>query len=104
MMQKYNKNKPIVYNTLQMYRHDKLNFLKEQHKLAKEKNYYLGFKLVKGAYMEKENDRAEEKGYISPICKNKEATDLSFNNGLEYVLDNLDYMSLFSVTHNEASS
>ena len=103
MMAKYNTEKAIVYNTLQMYRHDRLGYLKEQHELAKEKNYFLGFKLVRGAYMEKENDRAEDKGYPTPICKDKAATDINFNNGVKYMLDNLDSMSLFAGTHNEDS-
>lgn len=104
MMQKYNTDKPIVFNTLQMYRHDRFDFLKAQHRLALENNYYLGYKLVRGAYMEKENDRAEDKGYQSPICKNKAATDANFNNALNYVIDHLDTISLFSGTHNEESS
>ena len=104
MMQKYNTEKPIVYNTLQMYRHDRMEFLKEQHHLAVNGGYYLGFKLVRGAYMEKENERAKEKGYPTPICKNKEATDRNFNTGLEYMLDHIDVMSLFAGTHNEESS
>ncbi len=104
MMKKYNKEKPIVFNTLQMYRHDRLAFLKKQYLEAKKENYFLGYKLVRGAYMEKENERAEEKGYKSPICKNKAATDDNFNQGIEYVLDNLDCMSLFAGTHNEESS
>ena len=104
MMQKYNTEKPIVYNTLQLYRHDRLAFLKAQHLHAKAHGYFLGFKLVRGAYMEKENDRAAEHGYVSPICKDKEATDFNFDNGLDYMLDNLEHMSLFSGTHNENSS
>ncbi|MFV9551034.1 proline dehydrogenase family protein [Algibacter sp. PT7-4] len=104
MMQKYNTEKPVVYNTLQMYRHDRLAFLKEEHKKAKEANYFLGYKLVRGAYMEKENDRAQEKGYESPICKSKALTDENFNKGLHYIVDNLDIMSLFAGTHNEDSS
>jgi proline dehydrogenase len=104
MMQKYNIKKPVVFNTLQMYRHDRINFLKQQHALAKAKGFYLGYKLVRGAYMEKENDRAEEKGYLSPICNSKNATDINFDAGLKYVLDNLNDMSLFSGTHNEESS
>ena len=87
-----------------MYRHDRLHFLKQQHQLAKNKNYYLGFKLVRGAYMEKENERAEEMEYVSPICKNKAATDLNFDEALKYMVDNLDCMALFAGTHNEASS
>ena len=104
MMQKYNTEKPIVYNTLQMYRHDRLTYLKAQHLHAKGNGYFLGFKLVRGAYMEKENDRAVEKGYLSPICLDKKTTDTNFDNGLNYMLDNLEYMSLFSGTHNEESS
>ena len=104
MMEKYNTEKPIVYNTLQMYRHDRLDFLKEEHKKAKIGKYFLGYKLVRGAYMEKENERAEEKGYKSPICKSKALTDENFNAGLRYILDNLDCMSVFAGTHNEDSS
>ncbi len=104
MMQKYNTEKPIVYNTLQMYRHDRLAFLKNEYQKAKDGNYYLGYKLVRGAYMEKENDRAKEKGYTSPICISKLATDKNFDEGLKYTIDNLDYISLFAGTHNEESS
>ena len=100
----YNTEKPIVYNTLQMYRHDRLAFLEKEHEKAKKGNYFLGFKLVRGAYMEKENDRAEEKDYKSPICESKFETDQNFNNGLYYMMDHLDCMSLFAGTHNEDSS
>ncbi|MEP5341473.1 MAG: proline dehydrogenase family protein [Algibacter sp.] len=104
MMEKYNKEKPIVYNTLQMYRHDRLDFLITQHERAKNKGYFLGFKMVRGAYMEKENERAIEKNYASPICKNKFSTDENFNKGVKYMLNHLDAMSIFAGTHNEDSS
>ena len=104
MMQKYNTERPIVYNTLQMYRHDRLAFLKEEHKKAIAGKYFLGFKLVRGAYLEKENERAEEKSYQSPICTSKALTDENFNNALNYMIDNLNCMSLFAGTHNEDSS
>ena len=100
----YNTEKPIVYNTLQMYRYDRLAFLEQEHKKAKRGNYFLGFKLVRGAYLEKENERAEEKGYKSPICDSKFETDQNFNNGVHYMMDHLDCMSLFAGTHNEDSS
>ena len=100
----YNTEKPIVYNTLQMYRHDRLAFLEQEHEKAKRGNYFLGFKLVRGAYLEKENERAEEKGYKSPICDTKFETDQNFNNGVHYMMDHLDCMSLFAGTHNEDSS
>ena len=104
MMENYNTEKPIVFNTLQCYRWDRLDYLKKQHQKAKAKGYKLGFKIVRGAYMEKENDRAEEKGYPTPICNNKQATDENFNAIMNYILDNLDDISLFLGTHNEASS
>lgn len=104
MMQKYNTEKPIVYNTLQMYRHDRLAFLKKEHKKAIDGKYYLGYKLVRGAYLEKENDSADENGYKSPICTSKAITDENFNAGLRYMINNIDSMSLFAGTHNEDSS
>jgi proline dehydrogenase len=104
MMQRYNKDVPIVYNTLQLYRWDRLDYLKQIHKRAQNKGFKLGFKIVRGAYMEKERERAEEKGYPSPICVSKAATDSNFNETLKYILQNLDDISLFLGTHNEESS
>jgi proline dehydrogenase len=104
MMQKYNTEKPIVFNTLQMYRTDRLDFLKKEHQLAKEKGYYMGFKLVRGAYLEKENERAKDKGYPTPMCKSKLETDTNFNNAVSYILENLNDISLFIGSHNEESS
>lgn len=104
MMQKYNTEKPIVYNTLQMYRHDRMAFVKAQLEHAKANGYYLGYKIVRGAYMEKENERAIKKGYSTPICESKAATDENFNAAAKFILDHLDTISLFAGTHNEASS
>jgi proline dehydrogenase len=104
MMRKYNKNKAIVYNTLQMYRWDRLDYLKKLHAQAQEENFYIGMKLVRGAYMEKENKRAEEKGYKSPICESKQATDYNFDDAVTYMLEHIDKMAIFAGTHNEDSS
>ncbi|GGE41284.1 proline dehydrogenase family protein [Psychroflexus planctonicus] len=104
MMEKYNKEQVIIYNTLQCYRWDRLSYVKEMHDRAKQKNYKLGFKIVRGAYMEKENRRAKRKGYPTPICENKEATDVNFNAVMTYSLDNLDDIWMFIGTHNEVSS
>ena len=104
MMRKYNTEKAIVFNTLQMYRWDRLDYLKELHAEAKAKGFYIGMKLVRGAYMEKENERAIANDYTSPICESKEATDRNFNNGVSYMLENIETLSLFSGTHNEDSS
>ncbi len=82
MMRKYNKQKTIVYNTLQMYRWDRLDYLKQLHIDAKAQGFHIGMKLVRGAYMEKENKRAEELGYKSPICVSKQATDENFDAGV----------------------
>lgn len=104
MMVKYNKSKPIVFNTLQMYRWDRLDYLKKLHDKAKQEGFFIGMKLVRGAYMEKENERAVEKGYPTPICPSKEATDENYDAAVKYMVDHIDTMSIFEGTHNEAST
>jgi proline dehydrogenase len=104
MMRKYNKQKIIVFNTLQMYRWDRLDYLKNLHQLAKSEGFLIGMKLVRGAYMEKENKRAEEKGYKSPICISKQATDDNYDASVLYMMEHLEIMSIFAGTHNEESS
>ncbi len=104
MMEKYNKERPIVFNTLQCYRWDRLDYLKGLHQRAKAKGFKLGFKVVRGAYMERENDRAIEKGYKTPICESKKATDDNFNEVMKYIIDNLEDIELFIGTHNESST
>ena len=103
MMEKYNREKPIVYNTIQLYRHDRLEFLKSSHRTAKENGYYLAVKLVRGAYMEKERMRAEEMNYPSPIQTDKETTDRDFNLAIEYCLENIEDIAFVAGTHNEKS-
>ena len=104
MMQKYNKDKAIVFNTLQMYRWDRLDYLKNLHQQANSEGFYIGMKIVRGAYMEKENLRAEEKGYPTPICESKEVTDENYDAAIHYMIENIDRMSIFAGTHNELSS
>jgi proline dehydrogenase len=104
MMRIYNTEKPIVYNTLQCYRWDRLDYLKSLHSRAKSENFKIGMKIVRGAYMEKERLRAVEKGYPSPICETKQATDEMFNATLRYILDHLEDIAVFIGTHNEESS
>ena len=103
LMQKYNTEKPIVYNTLQMYRHDRMDFVKKQLEHAKKHDYYLGYKIVRGAYLEKENERAIKRGYQTPICESKAATDANFNEAAKFILDHINHISLFLGTHNETS-
>ena len=103
MMRRYNIGKPIVYNTLQTYRWDRLDYLKQLHERAKRDGFSMGMKIVRGAYMEKERERALEKGYASPICESKMATDTNFNECMTYILKNLDTIALFIGTHNEHS-
>ncbi|WP_299116995.1 proline dehydrogenase family protein [uncultured Winogradskyella sp.] len=103
MMRTYNTEKAIVYNTLQLYRWDRLDYLKGLHKRAKANNFKIGMKIVRGAYMEKERARAEEMSYTSPICETKAITDDNFNNGLTYILKNNLDISIFIGTHNEHS-
>ncbi len=104
MMKTYNTEVPIVYNTLQLYRKDRLEYLKRLHKRAKEGNFKIGIKIVRGAYMEKERERAKEMNYPSPICDTKQDTDVNFNETMEYIFSNLEDISLFIGTHNEQSS
>lgn len=104
MMRKYNKEKVIVFNTLQLYRWDRLDYLKQLHEQAKAEGFHIGMKLVRGAYMEKENARALERGLKSPICVSKEATDINYDAAVFYMVEHLDYMAIFAGTHNEESS
>ncbi len=104
MMESYNKEQAIVFNTLQAYRWDRLDYLKNLHQRAKTKGFKTGMKLVRGAYMEKERERASSNGYKDPICVDKNATDILFNDILKYMLNNLSDMELFAGTHNEESS
>ena len=104
VMDQYNKSKLVIYNTLQMYRHDRLDFLHKSYEAAVERNFLLGTKLVRGAYMEKERKRAEEKGYASPIYPNKEATDNGFNDAVRFCIDHLNQMGVMVATHNEQSN
>ena len=103
MMIKYNKHNTIVFNTSQMYRHDRLNYLNKLKNLSVENSFYIGIKLVRGAYIEKENKRAKKHNYKSPICESKDATDDNFNEGAKFILSNLDNFSLFCGSHNEKS-
>ena len=103
MMIKYNTDSTIVYNTSQMYRHDRLKYLRELKKKSIENNFQIGIKLVRGAYIEKENKRAKKYNYKSPICESKHATDTNFNEGANFILSNLDNFSLFCGSHNEKS-
>ena len=104
MMRKYNQQKAIVFNTLQMYRWDRLDYLKQLHEQAKMEGFHIGMKLVRGAYMEKENERAAMKGIKSPICISKEATDVNYDAAVLYMVEHLDHMAIFAGTHNEESS
>jgi proline dehydrogenase len=104
MMKKYNQEKAVVFNTFQMYRHDRLDFLKKSHRMAVEGNYFLGAKFVRGAYMEKERLRAAKMGYPSPIQPDKDHTDHDYNAALKFCIDNIDRISVFNGTHNEYSS
>ncbi len=104
MMRKYNGKRAVVFNTLQMYRWDRQDYLKKLKDLAEKESFKVGVKVVRGAYMEKENDRADEKKYKSPICESKQATDENFDAAIAFVVDNLDVFSIFSGTHNELST
>ena len=104
MMIKYNKEKAVVFNTWQMYRHDRLEHLKQTYKKAEAGNYFLGAKFVRGAYMERERALAKRLGLESPIYPTKQATDDGYNAALKFSIDHIDRMAIFNGTHNEESS
>ena len=104
MMKAYNKTRPLVYNTFQLYRWDRLDFLKSSFEKAQSEGYYLGAKLVRGAYMEKERERAELYGYKSPIQPDKEASDKDYDKALEFCIKNIDRIGLCAGSHNENSA
>jgi proline dehydrogenase len=104
MIRKYNRDKAIIYNTIQMYRHDRLDYLKEMIKITRDEGLYFGIKLVRGAYMEKERHRAKMMNYPSPIQPDKAACDNDFHLALDLILKNMDVLALCAGTHNEKSS
>ena len=104
MMQAFNKEKAVVYNTIQLYRHDRLAFLKMSHEICKQQGIILGVKLVRGAYMEKERERADANGYESPIQPDKAATDRDFDAAVDFCLAHLENISVVIASHNEKSN
>ncbi len=104
LMEKYNKEKVVVFNTYQMYRRKMLENLIKANKEGLKKGYHIGAKLVRGAYMEKERERAEENGYEDPIMPDKESTDKQYDAALRYCVENIDNMELCSGSHNEQSN
>lgn len=104
MMLKFNHERAIVYNTVQMYRVDRLDFIKGEIKRARESGYHFGVKLVRGAYMEKERDRAAQKSYASPIQPTKDACDHDYDAAIAYLMENIDIAALCAGSHNEKSN
>jgi proline dehydrogenase len=104
MMAAFNKEKVSVYNTVQLYRHDRLAFLKDMLEAAELKDFVLGVKLVRGAYMEKERARAQEKNYLSPIQKDKESTDQDYNAGVTFCIEHIDRIASIVASHNDYSN
>ena len=104
MMEKYNRDQCVVFNTFQLYRWDRLDYLKEQIEKARAGNYLLGAKLVRGAYMEKERARAKDLGYKSPISPNKKAVDTDFDEAVSICFDNLDALFVCVASQSEESN
>ncbi|MDN3658054.1 proline dehydrogenase family protein [Ferruginibacter paludis] len=104
MMDAFNKNRVVVYNTLQLYRHDRLKFLQDSYEAAAERNFILGAKLVRGAYMEKERLRAAEMNYPSPIQPDKQSTDRDYDAAVQFCIEHLDIIAVIVASHNELSN
>jgi proline dehydrogenase len=104
MMDEFNRGRAVVYNTIQLYRSDRLAFLRDSFAAAEQRGFILGVKLVRGAYMEKERKRAAAMGYPSPIQPDKEATDRDYDSGVEYCIGRLDRIAVIVASHNEHSN
>jgi proline dehydrogenase len=104
MMDTFNKNRVVIYNTIQLYRHDRLQFLKHSYEATLERDFILGAKLVRGAYMEKERSRAADLGYPSPIQPDKQACDKDYNEAVTFCIDHLDKIAVIVASHNEYSN
>ncbi|MCO6499130.1 MAG: proline dehydrogenase family protein [Vicingus serpentipes] len=104
MMRKYNKEKTIVFNTIQLYRKDRIIYLKELMAIARNEGFYMGLKLVRGAYIEKERERAKKMNYEDPMHKTKEDTDRDYNLALKLCIENIDVISFSCASHNEKSN
>jgi proline dehydrogenase len=104
MMDDYNKGKLVVFNTVQLYRHDRLKFLMQSYEAASERGFLLGVKLVRGAYMEKERRRAAEHSYASPIQPDKDSADRDYNEAVRFCIDHLENIGVIIATHNENSN
>lgn len=104
MMARFNQEQAIVYNTFQLYRHDRLAYFQHSYDLAVKGNYFLGAKLVRGAYMEKERKRAADKGYASPIQPDKASSDRDYDQALRFTVEHIDRIAICAGTHNEQSS
>ncbi|HSU50747.1 MAG TPA: proline dehydrogenase family protein [Segetibacter sp.] len=104
MMEIFNKEKPIVYNTIQLYRHDRLDFLKLSYRIAQQQKFKLAVKLVRGAYMEKERSRAAAKGAYSPIQPDKQSTDRDYDAAVNFCITNVENLACIIATHNEKSN
>lgn len=104
LMLKYNKDRAVVFTTLQMYRHDRMNYLRRIHDDAKKNGFIVGAKFVRGAYMDDERELARVGGYPDPICKDKRATDNNYNEGLAYTIEHIKDFEVFNGTHNAYSN
>ena len=104
MMDRHNKDKALIYNTVQLYRHDRLAFLKDCYEAATQRNFILGVKIVRGAYMEKERKRAAEMNYPSPIQPNKISCDKDYDAALEFCIQHIGAISVIVASHNEKSN
>jgi proline dehydrogenase len=104
MMDTFNKRNAVVYNTVQLYRHDRLQFLIDSQQAAQERSFILGAKLVRGAYMEKERNRAAKMEYESPIQPNKESSDKDYNLAVQFAIENIQHIAVIVASHNEQSN
>lgn len=104
MMKKFNKEKAIIINTYQCYLKDTRDNLLVDMVLSRRENFHFGVKLVRGAYMEQERDRALELGYEDPVQPDYQSTNENYHNNLSTILEEIQETGKVDVmvaTHNE---
>jgi proline dehydrogenase len=104
LMLEFNQDRPVIYTTYQFYRHQALPDMKKHFQEIRTAGKHFGAKLVRGAYMETERERAREKGYPDPIQPDKLSTDRDYDEAQQFIIENLDHFSVCSGTHNENSN
>ncbi|XP_060928280.1 proline dehydrogenase 1, mitochondrial [Limanda limanda] len=104
MQRIYNRDKPVIFNTYQCYLKDAYDNVSMDVELSRREGWCFAAKLVRGAYMYQERERAEEFGYEDPIHPDYESTNRMYHRCLDHVLDEIAInrnANVMVASHNE---